>query len=43
MEMRKGKCDNFFSYGYDESPLKGVKKPKQSIQRRNNPFECCGL
>ncbi len=31
--MRKGKRDNFFSYGYDKSPLKGVKKPKQSIER----------
>lgn len=37
MEMRKGKCDNFFSYGYDKSPLKGVKKPKQSIKRQQ-PF-----
>ncbi|EJB54656.1 hypothetical protein OUM_0462 [Helicobacter pylori R038b] len=37
MEMRKGKCDNFFSYGYDKSPLKGVKTPKQSIQRQQ-PF-----
>ncbi len=28
-----GKYDNFFSYGYDKSPLKGVKTPKQSIKR----------
>lgn len=32
--MRKGKHDNFLSYGYDKSPLKGVKTPKQSIKRQ---------
>lgn len=31
---KRGKYDNFFSYGYDKSPLKGVKKPKQSIKRQ---------
>ncbi len=30
---KRGKYDNFFSYGYDKSPLKGVKTPKQSIKR----------
>ncbi|AFJ81360.1 Hypothetical protein MWE_0452 [Helicobacter pylori XZ274] len=43
MEMRKGKHDNFFSYGYGKSPLKGVKTPKQSIKRQQPFFECCGL
>ncbi|EJB77745.1 hypothetical protein HPHPA27_0378 [Helicobacter pylori Hp A-27] len=44
MEMRKGKYDNFLSYCYDKSPLKGVKTPKQTqVSKDNNPFECCGL
>ncbi|WRD15025.1 hypothetical protein E5K59_01810 [Helicobacter pylori] len=43
MEMRKGKRNNFFPYGYDKSPLKGVKTPKQSIKRQQPFFECCGL
>ncbi|EJB43005.1 hypothetical protein HPHPH11_1315 [Helicobacter pylori Hp H-11] len=34
---KRGKYDNFFSYGYDKSPLKGVKTPKQSIKRQQ-PF-----
>ncbi len=32
--MKKGKRDNFFSYGYDKSQWKGVKTPKQSIKRQ---------
>ena len=32
-----------FSYGYDKSPLKGVKTPKQSIKRQQPFFEYCGL
>ncbi len=39
--MKKGKCDNFFSYGYDKSQLKG-RKNTQAL-KDNNPFECCGL
>ncbi len=34
--MTKGKRDNFFSYGYDKSQLKGVKTPKQSIKRQQS-------